>query len=277
MAGDWIKMRSDLHTHPKVVRISSALRADRLRTVGGLHAVWCLFDAHSEDGSLDGYTLEVIDDHIGWPGFASAMQAVGWIETHGECVRLPGFDEHNGRSAKRRAMETQRKRMEREGATDDRNVSASYADKKRTREEKRREDISTSEDVERGADASRGSRLPKDFALPDDWIAFCESERPDLNPYEVGKTFTDYWHGVAGAKGRRADWLATWRNWVRKESAPRNKQAAPGKAPESFRERDERIARERVNGLIYGSSDGPEVTDFANVIDITPTQRRIAP
>lgn len=53
--------------------------------------------------------------------------------------------------------------------------------------------------------------------------------------------------------------------------------AAPGKAPESFRERDERIARERVNGLIYGRSDGPEVTDFDNVIDITPTQRRIAP
>lgn len=31
MAGDWIKMRADLHTHPKVVRISSALDADRLR------------------------------------------------------------------------------------------------------------------------------------------------------------------------------------------------------------------------------------------------------
>lgn len=30
MAGDWIKMRSDLHTHPKVVRISSALHADTL-------------------------------------------------------------------------------------------------------------------------------------------------------------------------------------------------------------------------------------------------------
>lgn len=45
MAGDWIKMRADLHTHPKVVRMASALKADRLRIVGGLHSAWCLFDS----------------------------------------------------------------------------------------------------------------------------------------------------------------------------------------------------------------------------------------
>jgi hypothetical protein len=37
MAGDWIQMRVALQTHPKVVRIASALKADRLRVVGGLH------------------------------------------------------------------------------------------------------------------------------------------------------------------------------------------------------------------------------------------------
>jgi triacylglycerol lipase len=37
MAADWIKMRSDLCTHPKVVRIMSALKADKLRhTAAGL-------------------------------------------------------------------------------------------------------------------------------------------------------------------------------------------------------------------------------------------------
>jgi hypothetical protein len=71
MAGDWIKMRVDLATSPKVVRIASALRADRLRVIGGLHAVWCLFDVHSTDGRLDGYTLEALDDLIGFPGFGN--------------------------------------------------------------------------------------------------------------------------------------------------------------------------------------------------------------
>lgn len=138
MAGDWIKMRADLHTHPKVVRISSAVHADRLRVVGGLHAVWCLFDVHSEDGSLSGYTTDAVDELIGFPGFAAAMCAVKWLSVEPDGLILPEFDEHNGQSAKRRASETKRKRIEREEAEDAaRNLSASGADKKRSREEKR--------------------------------------------------------------------------------------------------------------------------------------------
>ncbi|MDR9972772.1 DnaT-like ssDNA-binding domain-containing protein [Enterobacter cloacae] len=134
MAGDWIKMRADLHTHPKVVRMASALKADRLRIVGGLHSAWCLFDVHSVDGFLDGYSAETLDDLIGFPGFSRAMMAVGWLEENGESLVMPRFEAHNGQSAKRRAQDADRKRNVRK-------ASASEADKKRTREEKRREDI----------------------------------------------------------------------------------------------------------------------------------------
>lgn len=133
MAGDWIKMRVDLASSPKVVRIASALCADRLRVIGGLHAVWSLFDAHSSDGVLDGYTTDAMDELIGFRGFAAAMVSVGWLLDDGDALRATRFDEHNGQSAKRRAMETERKRNER-------NVSASDADEKRSREEKRREE-----------------------------------------------------------------------------------------------------------------------------------------
>ncbi|MCM8478017.1 DnaT-like ssDNA-binding domain-containing protein [Enterobacter hormaechei] len=134
MAGDWIKMRADLHTHPKVVRMASALKADRLRIVGGLHSAWCLFDVHSVDGFLDGYNADTLDDLIGFPGFSRAMMAVGWLEENGESLVMPRFEAHNGQSAKRRAQDADRKRNVRK-------ASASEADKKRTREEKRREDI----------------------------------------------------------------------------------------------------------------------------------------
>lgn len=134
MAGDWIKMRADLHTHPKVVRMASALKADRLRIVGGLHSAWCLFDVHSVDGLLDGYSADTLDDLIGFPGFSRAMMAVGWLEENGESLVMPRFEAHNGQSAKRRAQDADRKRNVRK-------ASASEADKKRTREEKRREDI----------------------------------------------------------------------------------------------------------------------------------------
>ena len=139
MAGDWIKMRSDLFTHPKVVRMASALKADGrpdvIRVVGGLMSVWCLFDAHSVDGLLEGYSADLIDDHLRWDGFAAAMVSVGWLQSgvDGSSMSLPEFDTHNGQSAKRRAQDADRKR-------EDRKTSASEADKKRTREEKRREE-----------------------------------------------------------------------------------------------------------------------------------------
>lgn len=136
MANTWIKMRTGLFTHPKVVRISSALKADALRTVGGLMSVWCLFDEHAIDGKLDGYRAANIDDHLRWPGFAQAMIGIGWLLDDGESLAMPEFEAHNGQSAKRRAQEADRKR-------EDRKASASNTDTKRTREEKRREDIST--------------------------------------------------------------------------------------------------------------------------------------
>jgi hypothetical protein len=172
MAGDWIKMRADLQTHPKVVRIASALNADRLRAVGGLHAVWCLFDAHSIDGSLEGYTPEALDGLIAWPGFSLAMAAVGWLEVSAGSLALPRFDEHNGKSAKRRATETERKRATRAAGEDPqgaREVSALDADKKRTREEKRREEI---EDPP--TPRKRGSQA---YRFEEFWLAWPKNER----------------------------------------------------------------------------------------------------
>jgi len=59
--------------------------------------------------------------------------------------------------------------------------------------------------------------------LPDDWKEFCSKERPELEPKKVFESFKDYWTSVAGVK---ADWTATWRNWVRKETvSPTNKKS----------------------------------------------------
>lgn len=144
MAGDWIKMRCELQTHPKIVRILSATKSDKFRVVGGLHAVWAVFDAHSVDGVLFGYIPETLDHVIGWDGFAKAMLSVGWLEYDGvETLVLPEFDEHNGQSAKRRAEDQKRKKNGRKldkSPEDVRDDSGQDADKKRTREEKRREE-----------------------------------------------------------------------------------------------------------------------------------------
>ena len=145
MAMQWIKMRVDLQTNPKVVRIMSALNADKFRVIGGLHAVWSVFDAHSEDGRLDGYSFDLMDSIVGWPGLSNAMASAGWLRQDGQVLVAPDFIEHNGRTAKRRAMETQRK-------SEARKTSASDADKKRTREEKRREEVNSYQELRASTD-----------------------------------------------------------------------------------------------------------------------------
>lgn len=171
MAADWIKMRVDLPTHPKVVRIASACEADRLRVIGGLLSVWGLFDAHSIDGKLEGYTPKVMDETIGFPGFSDAMIAVGWLEFDGFSLWMPQFDEHNGQSAKKRAQDADRKR-------NDRNLSASQADKKRTREEKNREEKDNPQSPLPGVE---GWALP-DWVPAEPWQQFEEMRRKKKKP-----------------------------------------------------------------------------------------------
>lgn len=67
--------------------------------------------------------------------------------------------------------------------------------------------------------ADRGTRLPKDWEPDDEQIAFCRNERPDLDPRGVASRFRDHWIAQPGVKGRKSDWPATWRNWVRNERA----------------------------------------------------------
>jgi hypothetical protein len=43
--------------------------------------------------------------------------------------------------------------------------------------------------------------------------------------------FVDYWTSVPGAKGRKLDWAATWRNWMRKAHQDRGGRQRPVRAP----------------------------------------------
>lgn len=70
----------------------------------------------------------------------------------------------------------------------------------------------------------RATRLPADWTLPDEWLAWALGHHPTWNPGRAqlaAESFRDYWIAVPGAKGRKTDWQATWRNWVRREKPMR--------------------------------------------------------
>jgi hypothetical protein len=68
----------------------------------------------------------------------------------------------------------------------------------------------------RRASADAGTRLAL-ADLPSDWSAWSMRERPDLDPSKTWHKFHDYWTAQAGSKGRKSDWFAAWRFWVRNE------------------------------------------------------------
>lgn len=75
--------------------------------------------------------------------------------------------------------------------------------------------------------ADRGSRIPEDWQPSESDIGFCRTKRPDLDPGEVAEKFRDHWLGEPGAKGRKTNWSATWRNWVRNEKRSQTASSKP--------------------------------------------------
>ncbi len=118
MAGDWIKMRTDLYRDPKVCRIAERLadptgelarfvsrycqrdmtvtrNVTRNVTVGALVTVWGVTRHQGkrvgDDLVLHGATISVVDDIADLPGFGSAMESVGWLVESDDGLVLPGF------------------------------------------------------------------------------------------------------------------------------------------------------------------------------------------
>ena len=77
-----------------------------------------------------------------------------------------------------------------------------------------------------------GSRLPADWKPDDEELRWARDARPDLSVTTEVEKFRDYWHAMAGAKGRKTDWKATWRNWIRNAHGTGGQPAKPAKRRE---------------------------------------------
>lgn len=110
--------------------------------------------------------------------------------------------------------------------------------------------ITSNEVISPLPDKTKGSRLPEnwfplptlvgeDLCLPgDQWSAELEK-------------FRDYWRAVPGAKGRKLDWDATWRNWLRRASENLQTRKAHG---QSNTPADKRTAREANHARAFHGS-----------------------
>lgn len=77
--------------------------------------------------------------------------------------------------------------------------------------------------------AARASRLPDEWVPnPADFLKALDLIGAERAATELDK-FRDYWRAVPGAKGRKLDWPATYRNWIRTaaERKPKNDRPDP--------------------------------------------------
>lgn len=146
MAGDWIKMRTDLYDDPAVIGMAASLKTNEFDIVGRLHLLWSWADKHTAYGFVPHITEKWIDKYVEKSGFASQMICVGWLVSDDKGVTFPHFDRHNGKSAKSRAENTERARLSRKISdkvvTKEGCSSQEKCDKSVSREEKRREEKS---------------------------------------------------------------------------------------------------------------------------------------
>ncbi len=119
----WIKIEKDLITEPRFRRMVKAL-AERgnadvthmrvssshavTQVLGGLAMLWIYADTHiREDDTLD-VGADEIDELVGITGFAQVMPE-DWLQVlDANRVKLPGFQEHNGTEAKKKALTQKR-------------------------------------------------------------------------------------------------------------------------------------------------------------------------
>lgn len=267
MAGDWIKMRVGLVTHPKVLLMAelliengrflewsdlsycvagypppsdsdakrerhAALRVTRYVTVTALLRFWGYANEHAKGEHIECLNHDDVDEIAGFPGFAEAMEDIGWC-VFGDRggVDLPGFLEHNTSADARRSAGAERQKAYRDRQKEKaKNVTSRVTPALRitrdvtshAREEKRREDSNT-------------PHTPQGVGFDRFWSAWPASRRKAGKPQCIAKWHTRGCERIADqivaaveASKHSEDWLKdggqyipaplTWLNQARWEA-----------------------------------------------------------
>jgi len=221
MAGDWIKIREDLNEDPAVLRMAIAMNERPEHIVGYCTKFWAWISRNVSPESRDncpaasvtGVPLLSLEVALNLPGFLTALLAVDWLEyddgagtADGQpIIHVPKLERHLSESAKKRALEAEKKRKQRAGKSP--KAGDNCPKETGTREEKRREEKSKEK-----------SKPKKTFQKPtvEQIREYCESKGFSFDP----ELFFDHYesNGWKVGKASMKDWMATARNWAKRES-----------------------------------------------------------
>lgn len=216
MAGDWLKIREDLHEDPAVVRIATWMKVRPEVVVGYLVRFWGWVSRNSTDGVVANLSLDEIEGVLNLPHFLGFLCRVGWLEViEGETetqVIVPKFDRHLSNPSKARALKTRQKQLQRhknDTANDVAKMSPSC-----------RQNVSETGD-QRREEKRRDKYIRATFVAPSvgEVVAYCREK--NLTAVDAG-AFVDHFESngwKVGGKTKMKDWQAAVRNWDRRNKA----------------------------------------------------------
>lgn len=79
------------------------------------------------------------------------------------------------------------------------------------------------------APKTKGTRLPDDFQLTDDMIDWARENTPLCTRVDHD-AFVDHWRSANGPNATKRNWLAAWRNWMRRENERRDRYGSRARA-----------------------------------------------
>jgi hypothetical protein len=237
----WFKVDDSFHSHPKVLATSPA--ALGLWVVAGAWSGANLTDGFVPDSALQRLLPDSAE-------LADVLVTAGlWRRAKGG-HRFHDWGDYNPNSSdvkkerdaareRMRNLRAKRKPAGQHGngsGEHEANVRAKFADRSQPRPDPTRSSPNGELPKESPPatpgppKGSRGSRLPDDFTVSADMAAWAREKAPSCAAADH-EAFCDYWQGVPGAKGRKVDWPATWRNWMRREHERRTPAARATATP----------------------------------------------
>lgn len=115
MAAGWTKLRDDLPDDVRVNAIAEGLGLDVDAVIGKLFRLWSWARTNAPEGVAGGLTAGWLDRKLGCPGFAAALESVGWLKSGPDGLTLPKIERYNASPAvKRREQTKERVRRHRE-------------------------------------------------------------------------------------------------------------------------------------------------------------------
>lgn len=148
------------------------------------------------------------------------------------------LDEYHGKADKaRKSAEIRWKNAKAKQSQSNRNANASVDDANESKIDANQEPITNNQEPKEllashpAPPKLRATRLPNDWQLTQDYANAVMQINPALMPriHEIAAGFRDYWIAKSGKDATKNDWLATWRNWIRRESEnAKNRPTSPG-------------------------------------------------